>query len=1042
MRYRWMKRRYLIQVLVLALLAPSCISMDGIRPARQVCIGLSGIGGFNEDGTKGAVLSSGHDAWGDLENRVNSWAVGLYSSDGLVCSERGGSGTPLAVLEAPPGTGLQVFAVANVPDFDFPPTFEECRSHVFEFTGESITENGVPACGEAVLDPGNGSVMVPMERMVAKIVLTIDRTRYRSFRVTAVSLHDTALDSAGGAVAGYCLRDFDYATDDELVMLDAGLSGSLEFICPENLKGVRPEILVPSMKVSSEAPPHASYLEVRGTVDGGVYGSGEMVYRFYLGSNNTSDFNVRRNHVYRVTLSLDESMMGDYADGGYWKVDSGGFEYDKVEFLWLKDGAPSVSGTLSEGEVARLMIHLPRYMDSRNTLIGLLVGDECCGYEGWNQESFQACLDELAAVDFNAPDLGLPSMSPVEYSVTSCSDVPVMAAGATLPGSSWDFYRQSFPGAVFVSGAEGMQDMIYCLSRVGEDGNALLPDGYEGWYVMEIADVTDSGGTPAAAFVYSGTGTGTAAYPVFHEPVGEPHVDFGLRSAGDLYVGERVPVSVQGGTSYPVWSVDSGSGCVEVASEDGISASIICRREGQARIICEAKPGHPVSFDVTVKKPRMRSWYGWWHDSYEYNTALSHGEDAESVLVESGAYDLMFDGTPNMRTGFWYETDSGERIHYSDPEVFAEYVGAELDFNGTVPGSVGFASSIPGDVSGMYLSSYGNGSGGYEYVQGNDCSRNREKLGEVSFHDLLGNSETWPVHTLYAPLKDLKLGNFSFMDGARPSSEALKRDAESVELHAGASDYVVNGLDWHFSQSGGRISVSSAVLASNPAFKGRFGMDIGVFNPHSATVYGKAQYIDVYLALGIVLRVRDTMMSSNADSGHVLSAGLSPCWYNSSNHGLPDVPDGKGVFAWSSISLNGGRTADYFHRKAWSKYSVQTHASPSNILVDEILYPYVENTMVVPDTYQRSPWTFSMPTNVEIGMNFDFNRICEAYPWVSLKDGLSAYGNIVFVDRSVPIGYARVGNGLYPRSAVLEDGHYVIHMMTASLEYDPVFECR
>lgn len=1023
----------------------SCMKeVDDVPSGGRVRVVLSVMDNYP---TKGALLSSGPGVWGPSENRINTWAVGLYSSGTLCYCDFGGAGSPPPLIPLPEDGDLKVYAVVNAGGFEFPHSFDECLEHVFEFNPEELKDGGSPASGWAVVEPGSENVSISLERMVAKIVFTLDKEAYPSLTVTEISLHDVALDSDSGSVAGYMSGGFDTATGSELAGINAGNRGEIVFICPENLKGTVPGITSPYYKTPPSAPAHSTYLEVRGTVPGNDYGSGEMVYRFYLGADDKNDFNIARNRVYHVTLVLNESMMEVYRGGGYWKVDTGGFEYENVRFVWLKDGIPSNTATVREGETACLMIHLPGYMDKANTLVGVMVGDESCGYEGWTQESYQECRDLLDnGLDYQSDDFGLDFMAPVQSRELAIRNIATLADGEPTPSSSWSYHDRHFPGATVVRGAEGCQEMLFCISRVGRGPGMPVPENYAGWYMMEIGNSVDYEGTPVAVYVYYGLNEELYAFPVFHEATVSPHLDMGTRAPDDLYIGEKVPVSVEDCTMTPAWTVVSGGDFISLSASTGPSTSIICKRAGQARIRCDAKPGNPVFMDVRVKTPELFSWYGWWHGTHLYRSAQAHGEDAENILVENGAYDLGFDGSPNMNIGWWYMDDSGQRIEYSDASCFNSYVGASLTFDTDIRASLGFDSEAVGYSAGLYLSDYGTSPGQYVLVQGNDGSNNRERLGTASFHDALGNAERWPVYTLFRLPATLRMGNYAFMEGAVPSSETAKAEAETVDLaHGPMEGCRVWNLDSHFELSDGKLGIKPSVLSSNPCFKGTYNADFGVCNIHSGKIFGKTGRIDVYLNLGVVLKTKMTMIYVGIDSGHKPSVGLAPCWYNpQGTTNPPDVPSDKGLFAWSSTDLKGSETAGWFHKRTWTKYSVQTHADPESP-EGIILYPYVENTMVVPDTFTRRPWTFAIPTHVLIDPRSGISVVSERYPNISFLNGNAALGNIAFVERTPPIGYLRKGgdsNGLYPESVVIEDGRYILHNMTDRLEYNPVFQSR
>jgi len=110
------------------------------------------------------------------------------------------------------------------------------------------------------------------------------------------------------------------AYDD--AMSNAGL-GTYVFYVPENMQGTVSGITNQQEKTASNIPSAmascATYVEFTGTLDKAAGGfGGDVTYKFFLGANNTTDFNVEHGKNYEVTL-------GFTADGlfnPYWKVNA------------------------------------------------------------------------------------------------------------------------------------------------------------------------------------------------------------------------------------------------------------------------------------------------------------------------------------------------------------------------------------------------------------------------------------------------------------------------------------------------------------------------------------------------------------------------------------------------------------------------------------------------------------------------------------------------------------------------------------------------
>ena len=110
---------------------------------------------------------------------------------------------------------------------------------------------------------------------------------------------------------------------------DAAMANSTKrtftFYVPENMQGTQTGISSSSQKTSTNTGiaaairSYGSYVEFSGTLDKAAGGfGGDVVYRFFLGANSTTDFNLQRGKKYDIEL-------GFTADGlfnPYWKVNA------------------------------------------------------------------------------------------------------------------------------------------------------------------------------------------------------------------------------------------------------------------------------------------------------------------------------------------------------------------------------------------------------------------------------------------------------------------------------------------------------------------------------------------------------------------------------------------------------------------------------------------------------------------------------------------------------------------------------------------------
>ena len=100
-------------------------------------------------------------------------------------------------------------------------------------------------------------------------------------------------------------------------------SGTASFYMPENIRGTGASLTFQGKNVASNGPggnlDGCTYLTLKGkyyydkTQSGGSYVQDpiDVEYRFYLGSNLTNDYNIRRDHHYNLTINLKGANSAD-----------------------------------------------------------------------------------------------------------------------------------------------------------------------------------------------------------------------------------------------------------------------------------------------------------------------------------------------------------------------------------------------------------------------------------------------------------------------------------------------------------------------------------------------------------------------------------------------------------------------------------------------------------------------------------------------------------------------------------------------------------
>jgi uncharacterized protein YjdB len=131
--------------------------------------------------------------------------------------------------------------------------------------------------------------------------------------------------TASRAESRYEVGNGDYASSSDLSTLNSG--EEISFYAYENRQGVLlPDNKNADSKIPSSIPANAelcTYLELSGSYSGEYEGvdvySDNVKYRFYLGEDNCTDFNVTRNKDIRVNLKVTEERIFDES----WRISYG-----------------------------------------------------------------------------------------------------------------------------------------------------------------------------------------------------------------------------------------------------------------------------------------------------------------------------------------------------------------------------------------------------------------------------------------------------------------------------------------------------------------------------------------------------------------------------------------------------------------------------------------------------------------------------------------------------------------------------------------------
>ena len=167
-------------------------------------------------------------------------------------------------------------------------------------------------------------VKIVLERLTAAINLTIDKKSLPDFSVNSVKLCQAArkveLFHESFAKHPEDVIDGDFASTTDLANLNSGKP--VRFYALENMQGtLLPYNNDPWEKKPENIPDRealCTYIEVQGNFAANSSIQGMVTYRFYLGRDNCSDFNLERNTINNITLCLSENIINKLT----WKIES------------------------------------------------------------------------------------------------------------------------------------------------------------------------------------------------------------------------------------------------------------------------------------------------------------------------------------------------------------------------------------------------------------------------------------------------------------------------------------------------------------------------------------------------------------------------------------------------------------------------------------------------------------------------------------------------------------------------------------------------
>ena len=314
-----MRRLYYILFAFVLCAAASCSAAQDEFQKESIGIRVRVVDASSE--TKSTHLKA------DAE--VRNLAVALYADGMLYGSRYFSELSEMSMGDIRLGKKYRVYALANRGKVTFPSDEADLASMTIDWNDVREISAWPMAYSADFIARQGACLDIALVRLVARCDLNID--------VSALSVHSfllkkAVLKSGAGDCSPFLDRsvpvsstvDPDYATSFDLLELREG--GAVSFFLFESCFG---DLLpgnndawnkVPSNIPADVEPP---YFELEGTltINDNSYSTRDVKYRFYLGRNATSNFDVVRNTVNKVTLTLTDNNV----NRGSWKIETGAF---------------------------------------------------------------------------------------------------------------------------------------------------------------------------------------------------------------------------------------------------------------------------------------------------------------------------------------------------------------------------------------------------------------------------------------------------------------------------------------------------------------------------------------------------------------------------------------------------------------------------------------------------------------------------------------------------------------------------------------------
>nr|WP_320999828.1 DUF4906 domain-containing protein [Bacteroides intestinalis] len=254
------------------------------------------------------------------ESVVSNLHILVYNSSGELIGQKYQTGSSTVTVNTRSATGCTIYAVANTGKADLFKGYaihkeSYLKSMVYSLTnwddlgkGTSLPMTGSLKSVNIKAGVQDLATRLVLTRMVARVELKIKVKESSGITITDYSVKNIPSRSYYIARASEDVVQTTTAAhwkESGVIAASGATSVSKTFYMFENRRGTK-SISAQKDKTTANAPAKATYVVIHGLV-----GAVTVTWTVYLGENNTSDFNIKRNGNYTYNITLNDVAVTD-----------------------------------------------------------------------------------------------------------------------------------------------------------------------------------------------------------------------------------------------------------------------------------------------------------------------------------------------------------------------------------------------------------------------------------------------------------------------------------------------------------------------------------------------------------------------------------------------------------------------------------------------------------------------------------------------------------------------------------------------------------